>query len=417
MKSRKNQGLGPISISLSPNTEKDDVQLASKLLFKFGSWKKGKEIEELERKFKNYLGLKHTFSFNSGRSSLMAILDALEIREGDEILIQGFTCNSAIIPLLERGAKPVFVDIDETLNLNPSDLESKITPKSKAVMIQHTFGHPSRVEEILEIARKNSLILIEDCAHSLGIKYRGRFCGTFGDVAFFSLGRDKIISSVFGGMAATNTDKLAGKIKEFKEKLDYPSGFWVFQQLLHPILVNRLILPAYKFPNLGKVLLGSLQRIKVLSKAVHYIEKRGRVPSYFPKKLPNALACLALNQFEKLERFNSHRKEIARFYEDKLKDRFSLPFLGKEFPFLRYPLLVKDSDRILRESRERKILLNDGWRKSPIVPPDTDVRAMGYILGSCRNAEKVADEILNLPTHINISYKEAERITNFLKEL
>ncbi len=419
MKSGCNQFSKPIFISLSPNTERDDVQLALKLVFRFASWKKGKKIKELEEKFKEYLEVRHSSSFNSGRSALMAILEALGIREGDEVLLQGFTCNSAVIPILERKAKPVFVDVDDNLNLDPKDLEKKITSKSKAVMIQHTFGWPAKIGEILEITKRHNLLLIEDCAHSLGAKYEGKFCGTFSDAAFFSLGRDKIISSVFGGMVVTNNDSFAKKIERFKERLDYPSGFWVFQQLLHPILVNYLVLPAYRFPNLGKVLLVFFQKIKILSKAVHWQEKKGKIPKYFPKKLPNALAILALNQLKKLERFNSHRRKIAKFYEDGLKEtKFILPFLGEreEVVFMRYPILVEDSDKILKEARRRKILLNDGWRKSSIVPPDTDIGTMQYIPGSCQKAEKIAETILNLPTHINISEKKAQRIINFLKD-
>ena len=283
MKSKFFQSLKPISISLSPNTEKDDVQLASRLIFRSNFWKKGKEIEELEKEFKSYLGVEYAFSFNSGRSSLMAILEAMEIKEGDEVLLQGFTCNSAVIPILLRRAKPVFVDIDDVLNMDPEDLERKITSRSKTVMIQHTFGFPASIDRILKIVKKHNLFLIEDCAHSLGARHEGRLCGTFGDAAFFSLGRDKIISSVFGGMVVTNNERIAEKIKKFRENLAYPSKFWIFQQLLHPVLVNQLILPAYKFPNFGKILLISFQKIKVLSKAVHKKEKGGSircVPKY-----------------------------------------------------------------------------------------------------------------------------------------
>lgn len=410
----------PISISLSPNTEEDDIRLAFCLLFRFSCWKEGKEIKELEEKFKKYLGVKYVFAFNSGRSSLMAILKAMEVKENDEVLLQGFTCNSAIIPILKRKAKPVFVDIDDTLNLDPKDLEKKISVRSKAIMVQHTFGFPAKIDEILTIAKKHNLLLIEDCAHSLGAKFNGQLCGTFGDIAFFSFGRDKIISSVFGGMVATNDDRLAQKVKDFKEKLDYPSSCWVIQQLFHPIIVNKLILKSYKFPSFGKILLIFLQKIKILSKAVHKKEKRGEMPSYFPKKMPNALATLALNQSEKLEKFNLHRKEIAQFYEKELENTdFVLPFLkrgeGEDVVFMRYPILVNNSDVILKEARKEKILLNDGWRKTPIVPPDTDIGKMGYTPGSCPKAEKIAKTILNLPTHINISRKNAERIVDFLK--
>jgi dTDP-4-amino-4,6-dideoxygalactose transaminase len=422
----------PISISLSPNTEKDDVDLALKLIFQPWKWKKGKAIEELENQFEEYLGVKLAFakasagkyaiSFNSGRSGLMAILRAMEIKESDEILLQAFTCNSAVNPILNLGAKPVFVDIDETINLDPENLKKKITSKSRAVMIQNTFGWPAKIDEIFKIARENNLYLIEDCAHSLGAKYKGKFCGTFGDTAFFSFGRDKIISSVFGGMVVTNDEKMGERIKKFQEKLDFPSNLWIFQQLLHPILTNYLVLPAYGLNNtLGRIILGLFHVFSILSKGVYKKEKKGKIPKYFPKKLPNALVILALNQFKKLERFNEHRREIAKFYENKLKNTKLVLPLAKSREniaptFMRYPILTNfDTDEMLQEARKRKIYLDDGWRKTPIVPPDTDISKMKYTLGTCPHAEKLSKMIVNLPTHINISKKDAEKIVDFLK--
>ncbi len=441
----------PISISLSPNTEKEDVLLAWKLKFQPWLWKKGTAVEELEEKLKKYLGIKYAISFNSGRSALMAILEALNIKENDEVLLQAFTCNSAVNPILNRGAKPVFVDIDSTLNLNPEDLKKKITPKSKgsmktsssshpftnarAVMVQHTFGWPAQIEEILKIAREKKLYLIEDCAHALGAKYQGKFCGTFGEAAFFSFGRDKIISSVFGGMVVTNNEKIGERIKEFRDELDYPSNLWIFQQLLHPILINCLILPAFGLnQHLGRILLGLFHKLSILSKSVYKKEKKGEIPEYFPKRLPNALAALALNQFRKLERFNKHRRQIASFYEKELKNTgFNLPLAksqeGRTPAFMRYPILVNrahkeglcasvnfDTDEILKATRTQKIFLDDGWRKSPVIPLDTNIDKMKYLFGTCPQAEKVAQNIVNLPTHINISKKEAKKIVDFLKK-
>ena len=425
------QNFRPIFTSLSPNVEKDDILLALKLIFRPWRWKirtnqpdqYKSAVKELEEEFKKYLGLNYAFSFNSGRSALMAILDALEIAKGDEVLLQAFTCNSAVNPILEKGAKPIFVDIDDTLNIDPQDLRKKITPRSKAVMIQHNFGWPAQIEEILSIVQRNQLFLIEDCAHALGAKYREKFCGTFGAASFFSFGRDKIISSVFGGMAVAHNEKIAERIKEFQEKADYPSSFWIFQQLLHPILTNYLVIPAYGLDkNLGRVLLGIFHKLSILSKAVYKKEKRGKLSEHFPKRLPNAFAILALNQFKKLERFNAHRRKIANFYQETLKNtNFTLPLAKKREDikpaFMRYPILINfDTDKILKEARKRKIFLDDGWRKSPVVPPDTNLEKMRYKMGSCPEAEKVAQAILNLPTHINISKKDALKIINFLKE-
>ncbi len=283
-----------ISTSLSPNIEKDDIKLAFNLLFKPSNWIAGRAVEELEEEFKKYLGVRYAFSFNSGRSALMAILYSLGAKKEDEILIQSFTCTASINPILYFNAKPVFIDIDDSLNLDPLELEKKITGKSKAVVLQHTFGWPAKVEKILEIAKKNNLFVIEDVAHSLGAKYKNKLCGSFGDASFFSFGRDKIISSVFGGMAVTNNQKIAEKIKEFRDKISYPSRLWAFQQILHPILVNYFVLPAYSLSRLaGLVLLGAFHKLQILSKSVYKKEKEGAVSKYFPKKMPNALAALA----------------------------------------------------------------------------------------------------------------------------
>ena len=147
----------PISVSLSPNTQKDDVSLALKMIFKPNEWQKGKAIKELEESFKKYLGVNFAYSFNSGRSSLEAILNALGIKSGDDVLIQAFTCNAAINPILKVRAKPVFVDIDSTLNLSIEDLKKKITPRTKAVMVQHSFGWPAKLAEIKNFCQQNKL--------------------------------------------------------------------------------------------------------------------------------------------------------------------------------------------------------------------------------------------------------------------
>jgi len=410
------QPFKPISISLSPNTEKDDILLALKLLFHPRQWKTDENTSRrFEREFGEYLRVRHAVSFNSGRSALMAILNSLDLHEGDEILLQSFTCNAAANPIIWSGLKPVYVDVDEkTFNIDVEDLEKKIRSKSRAVIVQHTFGLPAEMDEILEICQKNNLILIEDCAHSLGAEYNGKKVGTFGKVAFFSFSRDKVISSVYGGMVVTNDDKLAQKIKEYQGKIGYPSYFWIKQQLLHPILMNWLVLPTYSI--LGKYLLLLFQRLKILSKAVHWKEKRGKKPGYFPKRMPNALAILALNQFKKLERFNNHRKELSSFYRRELKElsSFELP-PDLEQIYLRFTIKHPKAHEIIKKAWSNNLLIGD-WYTSPIAPYDTKLDKMGYVSGSCPNAEKLAKETLNLPTHINISEKEAQEIINFLKQ-
>ncbi len=406
------QYLKPITISLSPNVEKDDIWLALKLVFCLWKWRRGEAIEELENEFKKYLGVKYAFAFNSGRACLMAILRGLNLEPGSEVLLQAFTCNAAVNPILWNGLKPVYVDCDEnTFNIDIEDLRNKVSDKSRAIMVQHTFGIPANMNEIRKTAQENNLILIEDCAHALGAEYYNQKVGSFGKAAFFSFSRDKVISSVYGGMVVTNDPSLAEKLQQAQDKFSYPSYFWIKQQLLHPIFMS-FILPSYRIN--GKYVLVIFQWLHFMSKAVHWKEKQGRKPSYFPKRMPNALAILALNQFKKLERFNKHRQEIADFFFENLKNTsFKLPPKDNSI-FLRFTIKHSKAHKIIKKMWRKNILIGD-WYTSPIAPDDTNLDRVGYKLGTCPKAEKLSKQTLNLPTHINISKKQAKKIVDFLK--
>ncbi len=409
----------PISISLSPNVEKDDLHLALNLIIRPWLWKKGRATEELENKFKKYLGIKYAFSFNSGRSSFFAILKSLNLQEGSEVLLQAFTCNAVPNPVLWEGLKPVYVDCNkDDFNMDAKDLEHKINVKSRVVVVQHTFGLPADMDQIGGVCGSNSLILIEDCAHSLGAEFNGEKVGSHSKTAFFSFSRDKVISSVYGGMAVTNDDKLAESLRQAQADFGMPNSFWIFQQLLHPILLNYIILPIYNFLDLGKIFLVLSQWLHILSKAVSWQEKQGKRPDYFPRAMPNALAAMALNQFDKLEKFNSHRQKIADYYFENLKDaKFQLPkkFENRKNIFLRFTVKHSDANEIIYNAWHKQNILLGDWYTTPIAPFDTNLEEMKYIKGSCPNAEDLAKITLNLPTHINISQKDAERIVNFLK--
>ncbi len=409
--------LKTLSISLSPNTEKGDIRLALKLVFSPRKWKRGRASFELEQRISQYLRKKYAVSFNSGRSSFLAILKSLNLKRGEEVLLQAPTCNAAVNPVLWAGLKPVFIDSKEdTFNIDPEDIKRKITGKSRVLVVQHTFGLPADMEKIQEIAERNNLILIEDCAHSLGASYKGRKVGTFGNAAFFSFSRDKVISSVYGGMVVTDDDDLARRVRSFQEEAGSPSSCWIIQQLMHPVLFNYVILPIYGFLSLGRGILLLFQWLRILSKAVHWKEKKGKKPGYLPKKMPNALAVLALKQFQKLERFNNHRKKIASLYYKMLENSsLNLPRFPKDRDhiFLRFTVKTPRAHEVIKNSWDNNILLGD-WYTSPIAPDDTQLGKMGYREGECPNAEKLSKVMFNLPTHINIRRKDAIKIVNFL---
>ena len=298
--------------------------------------------------------------------------------------------------------------------MDVNDIQNKINKDTNALMVQHTFGIPAEMDKIKEITEANKLILIEDCAHALGAEYDGQKVGTIGDIGFFSFSRDKIISSVYGGMVVTNNDEMAKKIEEYRDKLEYPSLFWIKQQLGHPLLMN-LILPSYSV--IGKYFLVLFQKISFMSKAVHWKEKKGQKPSYFPKRMPNALAVLALNQLKKLERYNKHRQEILNFYTKNLSG-FEFPVIPpKSKPaYLRLPIKHPEAHKIIKKMWKKNILIGD-WYTSSIAPSDTKIEKFNYNNQACPNAEVLSKITLNLPTHINISKKNAQKIIDFLDSL
>lgn len=395
----------PILISISPNLKKDDFKLALSSLFKPYSWQQGSSSKKLSAKLTEKTNQKQAWLFNAGRTALETGLKSLDLKSSDEVLCQAFTCVAVPNAIKWAQAKPVFVDtLKNGFNLSLKDLKKKITKNSKALIVQHTFGMPDNLEKIKKICKKNSLFLIEDCAHSLGVKYQGQPVGSFGDLTILSFGRDKIISSVFGGALLTGNQKLAKKINRIYLKLNYPSNFWTFKQLLHPI-ITYLIKPVYF--SIGKYLMFIYQKSGLLSFPVLNLEKKSK-QAIKPKKLPNVLAKLALNQLNKLEKLNHQRQKIANHYFQQFQEP-TLEFL----PVLRYPLLVNNPVRLIQKAKKHHILLGD-WYRPVIAPKGVDLIQVGYQPGSCPKAEKVSQKVVNLPTLINQT--EAKFIIQLIKQ-
>jgi len=407
----------PILTSLSPNVQSDDIKLALKLLFKPKNWIEGAALLELEGKFSKLLGAQSAVSFSSGRACLYAILSSLDLTAQNEVLMQAYTCVAVADPIIWIGAKPIYIDCEEgSFNMSPADLERKITPQSKVLIIQHTFGAPAKIDELAAIAKKHNLFVIEDCAHSLGSTYKNKLTGTFGDASFFSLGRDKVISSVFGGMVVTNNSELAQKIRNLQNKLTRPKNTWVIQQLLHP-LITELAHTTYNWLNLGKIIMKICKTFRLTSLEVEPIEKLGGKPKFTDYRMPNALAELALLQLNKLEKYNRHRQTIAAIYQQKLINLpITLPITNPETKsiFLRFTILTQEPQKITALAKKENIILGN-WYQTPIAPSNVNYQKIYYNTGSCPNAEAHARKTLNLPTDIHTTPEDATRITKLIR--
>jgi dTDP-4-amino-4,6-dideoxygalactose transaminase len=410
----------PILISIAPNIEKDDIGNALKMLFKPFQWYNFRYTEKLEKDFAGRFGDGYkALAVNSGRTAMFLILKALGITFGDEVCLQAFTCSAAVNPIKWNGAKPVFLDIDGSYNLNPDEMEKKITRNTKAVIIQHTFGIPASLDKILRIAKRKKVKVIEDCAVSLGATYKGKQVGQFGDAAFFSFGRDKIVSGTFGGMMLTKDKKLFTELEKLRDSLSYPSPGWTIQQLLNPIL-SPAIKKTYFF-GIGKVTVGKMilwisQKMRFLGKAISYEETFGSLPvNLYPRKISGAISFIISKQLEKLDRFNSHRKKIADIYFEELSEYTNcLPPRKHGSIWLRFPVVVERKNEILNNFKKAGILVGD-WYKTVIYPVSA-LHHFNYSEKTCPTAEIAAKTVINLPTMPTMTADEAREVALILKK-
>jgi 8-amino-3,8-dideoxy-alpha-D-manno-octulosonate transaminase len=177
--------------------------------YEFGEQRKGVyKVREFEQAFAQYTGAAHAQAVTSGTAALKVALSALGVGIGDEVITQGFTFVATWEAILDVGAKPVFTEIDQTLNMDPADLEKKITPKTKAVIPVHMLGAPARIKEIKAIADKHGIPVLEDTAQAAGARLHGQHLGTFGQFGAFSFDAVKTMTTGEGGMVITNDEAL-----------------------------------------------------------------------------------------------------------------------------------------------------------------------------------------------------------------
>ena len=162
----------------------------------------------LEKEFASYCGVNHALATSSGTVSLLASVLALGLKPGDEIIVPAYTFVASYSSCIFAGVVPVLAEIDESLTLDPLDIERRITPRTKAIMPVHMLGNMCNMDAIMKIARKHNLLVLEDCCQALGASYKGKNAGTFGNMGAFSLNFFKTINTGDGGLVITNDDKL-----------------------------------------------------------------------------------------------------------------------------------------------------------------------------------------------------------------
>ncbi|HRY52908.1 MAG TPA: DegT/DnrJ/EryC1/StrS family aminotransferase [Candidatus Portnoybacteria bacterium] len=261
-----------------------------------------KYVGLFEKAFAKKFGVKYAVAVNSGGSALFLALWALGIKKGDEIIVPTFTMVATANAVVQCGAKPVFVDCEENGNIDVKKIEEKITKKTKAIIPVHIYGHPCDMDEIMAIAKKHKLFVIEDTAEAHGALYKNKLAGTFGDMGCFSFYANKVMTTGEGGMIITNNAALYKKLIKLKAYYFHDKRhFWHEQQAWN-------------------------LRMSALE------------------------ASLGLAQLERLNELVSLRRENARYYTDKLqglKDYLVFPSekKGAKSVFWMYGLVLKKGNR------------------------------------------------------------------------
>jgi len=192
----------------------------------------GPFIKQFEKKFSDRVGRKHGIAVTNGTAALDAAVEALGIGSGDEVIMPTFTIISCIGQIIRSGATPVLVDSDaETWNMDVTQIEAKITTRTKAIMIVHIYGLPVDMDPVLEIAKRHGLKVIEDAAQMIGQTYRGEPCGSFGDISTFSFYPNKHITTGEGGMVVTNDDQLSEDCCSLRNLCFQPEKRFVHERL------------------------------------------------------------------------------------------------------------------------------------------------------------------------------------------
>lgn len=198
---------------------KKKIDTKIKKVLNSNSYILGKEVENFERNFSNYIGVNYSVGVSNGTDAIILALQAINVKKGDEIITTSHTAFATIAAIVDVGAIPVFIDIKEDdFTIDTSKIEKKITKKTKAIIAVHIYGNPVDIKEIIRIKEKFKITFIEDCAQAHGAEYDRKKVGNFGDFATFSFYPTKNLSTFGdGGMVSTNNSKMYKKIKLLRE--------------------------------------------------------------------------------------------------------------------------------------------------------------------------------------------------------
>jgi perosamine synthetase len=388
----------PLHQNISMTLDDDDVKVAQYWLTHREYWSDTTLVRTYEHEFAKWNGSEFAFAFQAGRKALSACLVALELQPGDEVVVPAFTCIVVVNALRHQGIRPVFCDIElETFGPDIESLIRNITAKTRAVIVQHSFGLVCRdYPELLKLASNKGLRVIEDAAHSTGACYRGQRIGTLGDVAFYSSEHSKVFNTIVGGIAVTSDRKLASRLDECARNWDLPDPALIEKQLLN------VELDYYRFKSSWSPMLYPLARYRTRVEPIQSTteqEIRGDLPAGYFTRMPPPIAALGLNQLTKIDKYNAIRRSTATKWDGWCQAHGYRPptvIEGAEPVYLRYPVNVDASMKVDTSWAKEQLGVELGvWFKANLHPAQT---VRGYPM-----ADLAVKHCVNFPTILNES--------------
>jgi dTDP-4-amino-4,6-dideoxygalactose transaminase len=340
--------------------------------------------------------------------ALYAILKVLNIGNGDEVIMPGYTCVVVPAAIIYAGAKPVYVDISEhDYNIDITKIEAKITDKTRAIIAQHTYGNLSYAATIKEICRRHNLFLIEDCAHTLDTSDKSNQLGKMGDAAFFSTDHTKYISTSVGGVAVTDNELIGQKLQSIYNATPFLGRWPILRILCQFIMFNVFFHPPFYF--LGKHLANLYSALGLTFFMANYSEIKKPVSYPYPTRMSNIQAKIGISQIDNLQNNTEHRKAIyakykTLFHNFKLKNTSEAP--------LRFVLEVSNRDEWIKSMST--ILSVESWFDSCAQGKKDKLEEIEYTNGECPVAEGVTKRIINFPTHLKVRPKDVDNIARKL---
>lgn len=418
----------PIFITGSPNTTWGDVALATSLFLRPWTWYNRKYVDQMQQQLLSQLTLNSqhniVFSFDSGRSAWYWLLQQLGVGPGDEVILPGFTCLAVGNPVSWLNAMPIYVDADiNTLNIDLKLLARKITNKTKVILLQHTFGEVVDVSKVKEIVGDRKIVIVEDCAHSLG----GHLIS--GDAAIFGFGLDKVVSGVRSGATLLKLDALKNKgfninvetlQSNYQSVLEHPRGL-IWKSLLNP-LIWHIVGPQYfwgfRSYTLGRLKLRILYKLGIIGNVVASDENVGDKPQWMPAKIAPALARLVDYQLTKLNATNEHRRKIAQIYATHLGTTVS----KHNRVYQKYSLLVPDESKrkqIYLAARDKLHTFIGDWLPRPLYSKFSSVEVYQRLQFKPEEnpvAIEIGQRVINLPTGVKVSPRRAHELIEYIKK-